>query len=386
MDEKRARRLLDDQLRSQGQSHATDEEWLEVRSFPSIEAMEFSPTAEEDIALEAANLVSFQRWTAASERRASPRRSAKRRSDGQAPEWWAMESRRRLEKFKEERVWMRIDAGLFDAAWMDLDQGMREDSGPYDVSEATRILSTNALLGLRVPPPDDALEGRDPYRPLNSVAEIGPLVRHLIRRQQEHFRLLEGPKWQVSPYIVPLEEHEAIIELPAESWTEDRRMERELFLPAGFAAVGEPGPSLDRLHLRSTWLAEALGIGQADCLVWGLTDLPFTIPWMPTTLLRVWDEWSIVTMQVNSMSSTAPEVARAYTAARRQSEGQSALGRAPRPWTAFMVTFVRARLREAPQESWDERFRAFASAHPDQPYKSMRTFRQAFYDQEKKRS
>ena len=54
------------------------------------------------------------------------------------------------------------------------------------------------------------------------------------------------------------------------------------------------------------------------------------------------------------------------------------------PLARLTVAFVQARLSEAPEETWTARFEAFKAAYPDQTYRSMRTFRQAYYDQQKK--
>lgn len=368
MDERLARNLFDERLKEEGQRHATEGEWNGVFSLPSIQAAaEFSPTPEEDFADEAANVICLMREVAASNPR-PPRGSVTRRGDPLSPpEWWEMESQRRLGMFCEQRVWMRVDAGLFDAP--------KDDKYP------------GALYALRVSAPDDAVEGKGPFAPLGSVAEIAPLVRGMIRRQHERFRsFAKEPPWGWDPD--DFLEYEAEMEFPAETWEHDRRTEHEFFLPAGFAAVsggvGEDWAALDRLHLRSTWIARELGISQAECLVWGLTGRPFAIPWMPTVSRSgPWGDWPTLTIQVNSVSATAQDVAIAYTRARGDSNGQNATHRAPGPWPAFMTAFVQARLREAPDEAWEERFRAFARAFPDQPYASMRTFRQTYYKQMK---
>ena len=116
-----------------------------VRTHPRVQPLVDGPTPDEDVAAEAAIIVSDGRWMAR-------RHSVTRRADPLVPPpWWEMESRRRLAKFRMERVWMRVDAGLFDAP-----VGGRND----------------VLFGLRLDAPDDAVEGRAPYTPLSSFTEI----------------------------------------------------------------------------------------------------------------------------------------------------------------------------------------------------------------------
>jgi hypothetical protein len=264
------------------------------------------------------------------------------------PAWWETESQRRLRQFRTERAYMRVDAGLFD--------------GP----------AGDILFGLRLDAPGDTVEGGES---LGSVAEIAPLVRNMIERQRERYEsLMKQPR--PGSHSDEILAHHLVIEFPAETWEQDRRTEHRLFLPGVSKAMGLSliGPSLDRLHSRSVLLAQRLGINQAECLVWGLTDFAFTIPWLATTVRSgPWGESSSVTIQVNSTNATAPEVAKAYTLARAH--------RSTRPWPALVVAFLEQVMSD---KTWDEKFRAFASAYPDQKYKSMQTFRQAYYDQKKK--
>ena len=371
MDEKLARRLADEYLRSEGL--ATDEEWRAVRSYPPVQELAEGPTPEEDVALEAANHIRSWRWREAGGRR-RPAQSIPRRSNPLSPpDWWRTESQRRLAAFLEQRVFMRVDAGLF--------------VGSKDIPNSRYW---GLRLGAAVSLPDEPDLGsivevipitRGPQPALRSVAEITPFIHAMIRQQHKRFRELHGdeePEWGWDPD--DFLEYSNEIEFPAESWEQDGRTERVYFLPAGFEAMGlsHREPSLDRLHWRSMWIARELGITQAECLVWGLTDLPFTLPWMPTTVRDLGlgsESWSTIAIQVQSLRATAQEVAAAYVKTRGTP--------APRPWPALVVAFVESRSREARRETWGDKFAAFAATYPDQKYKSMRTFRQAYYAQKK---
>lgn len=361
----RARELVDESLARSGQPPATGGEWELLASDPELRARnEYGTTPEEDWATEAAVALRFSR------RRLQHRPSKTRRQPtGQRydplspPEWWEAESQRRLALYREERILMRVDAGICTVP----------EPGP----EERR--TWHAMFGL---PSPDAEAGVGPYVGLGSAAEVKPLLEKLRGDHYDAYlpKLEEPPwGWDADDFM----DYEDAIEVPAETWERDRQVDRIWYVPAAMMAVRSAGPSLDRLHFRSRSIAADLGISQAECLVWGLTDLPFTIPWMPVLIDRreewSYGDWTSATIQVNSMSATAHAVSKAFRVARDGS--QDGVRRAPRPWPALVFAFVQQHL----DESWDERFATFRRVHPDQQYKGMASFRAAYYQQRQKK-
>jgi hypothetical protein len=340
MDEDEARRLADKHLRDEAQPRATNEEWREARRFPDVVALAEGSTPEEDVAADVAKLIRFWRMKNGGDPSAS-RRSVTRRSDPLSPPvWWEAESQQRLEAFAVDRFRAQRAAGVFKL-------GSREGS----------MSRSNA----------DAPAWLFPHTGLADVSEVGPLVLGLAEEQSVRLgpavdEYISGGWWQ----------YEELVEFPTATWEDDRRVEYTSFIPEGRYQT----PSIEHLHRETRWLAESLDISQAEALVWALVDKPFVLPWVPVKVSRrPWapQPWETVTIQVNSTNATAQEVARAYTLAREQ--------RPTRPWPALVVAFVE---RDAPKETWDERFRAFSSTYPDQKYRSLRTFRQAYYTQKNK--
>lgn len=364
MDWKRARRLLDETLVRQGLRRSTDAEWHQVRSNRRVqEIADFAATPEEDVAEEAAFLISFTQGLERKDRGRARHEVTAYVDPLSPPDWWEAESQRRLHALRDEREMLCLGAGLVEPSVDEVNQ------------RGAHILRLPAMA------------------PLRSVAEVAPLIHRMIQRQFKWF-------FSLNPGAKMLPDEEAgldlldfyrdewdVIEYPSESWEQDGRTERTRFPPVGLAAAKETPPDLDRLHRRSLRTAQVLGITQAECLAWALTDCPFTIPWMPTTVGGEWTwdgEWSTVTIQVNSMSATAKAVAKAFTLARGAAAGPNARRRAPRPWPATTHAFVKARQREIPDETWEQRFHAFAEAYRDHPYKTKRTFQMAYYEQQKR--
>jgi hypothetical protein len=360
VDEAKARAILDDTLTRLGHLPTESGEWAAVLVDPTLrERADYSETPEDDFAGDAVALVLYGRRLRGGEGRGERRRTTTSRIDPLSPpEWWEAESRRRLQEFEVQRFWMRVDAGLF---------SLPEDAYKGD----WRIIYRLAV-------PRGAVSGEPPYRGLSSAAEVAPLIQEMIHRQHQWFKeSVEEPPWGWDPDDLL---HWGVeIEFPAESWEQDRRADSSFFIPAGFAAVRSSRAVLDRLHYESKWYAGVLGISQAECLAWALTDVPYTLPWMPVVLRSDWRaDWPSVTIQVNSLSATAQSVARAYALSRGSGGGRKAARRAPRPWPALVVAFREQRLKDAPRERWRESFEAFAELYPDHPYSGARTFAEAY--------
>lgn len=343
MDEAKARTIIDDTLTRLGRLPSEPGEWAAVLVDPTLrERAGYSATPEEDFAGDAVAFIMYGRRLRGGEGSGERRSTITRRVDPLIPpDWWEAESQRRLYALREERVSLRLAAGLLDQL------------------------------------------------PLGSVAEIAPLVESLARRQRDWFMtsIRSDQSWFSVLHSgeaggdIPGHEDWDEIEYPSESWEQDGEEEVLIYPPGAMAVSEETPPSLGRLHRRTRRVAEALGITQADCLVWGLTDYPFTIPWMPLAVRRERTrdgDWSTVSIQVNSVSTTAQAVAKAYTLARGHDDGRKTAQRAPRPWPALVVAFVQQRQKVAPGETWQERFEAFTKTHPDHPYKTVRTFAEAY--------
>jgi hypothetical protein len=360
VDRRAARRLLDEQLVASGQTRASDEEFRRALTDPDIlDTLAFATTPEADFATEAARAIRFHRHlVTGAGRRARRRRTSESSNRLAPPAWWEAESQRRLRVFRVERVQMRVDAGLF-------------------------RLPAFQLYEHRISTLPDALEGRGDYPGLQSVSEVAPLILGLIQKQREWFRaVVPEPEcgWDPDDFV----DWEEEIEFPAPSWEQDRRCQREFFLPAGFHAVGHSGPSLDRLHLTSRWVADELGISQAEVLVWALADVPFSIPWLPVRIDHhdnLEGPWTTMTILASSPSATSRQVAAAFKSAR----DKEAPLRASRPWPQLVATFVSDPHSGAAGLTWQGRYEKFKEIHPQQPYRSMRSFREAFYEQSRKR-
>jgi hypothetical protein len=118
--------------------------------------------------------------------------------------------------------------------------------------------------------------------------------------------------------------------------------------------------------------------------VWGLTDVPFTIPWVGVSVSRhLWANapWDSITLRVGSSAAVTKDIVRAYQLACGRGWTESGQKtRAPRgPWRMRVVAFVDRQRGLNPKATWGDIFDAFVTEWPDQPYGSMRSFRQAFY-------
>lgn len=323
-----------------------------------------SPTAEEDLAADAVPFVFALRESGTDAGDAPRHKRTTRHTQPLAqPDWWEAESRRRLAAFSRKRDSMRYVLHALDVRFPEQDYRTQE-----------------VPLGLYIDLPG-----------LETVAEIAPLLRRLIQRQFKWWRETYGtdaidPEDGVT--VLDLHRNEwDVIEYPAETWEQDRRTERVPFPPVGMiTASRDMEPDLDMLHRQSLRLADNLGLTQPECIAWGLSDVPFTIPWLAAATGHEWTwegEWTTVTLRINAESTTAHDVAKAYTSARGPIGPHVPRRRAPRPGPQCVVAFVDKRKRERPGETWPELFAAFRSEHPEYHYGSYRTFADAYRNKAK---
>jgi hypothetical protein len=375
VDEGEARRQLNEQLLTRGDRRASSKEFSKALTDLDIrERWETSPTPENDFAHEAARAIRYHR------RLTGDTRSRRRRLNQSEvktplsnPEWWEAESHRRLELLAHERALMRQDAGLF-------------------VMPPPRNLGRPMTWDEMFMPQGEVLAGTGAYAGLKSVAEIEPLVeRLLVKHNTTVWDIFEETKDPDYPFLdmEDIFDDELLIEYPARDWTpEHPHVKAGYFLSLGFTAYKPVKGCLSRLRGRSLWVAFMVGISQAEALVWGLTDVPPTTPWISVSVDRhSWAEkpWSSATIQVASLSASARDVAHAYQlACRERDEKSGQRRRAPRPWPGLVDAFIVRERDLTPNITWAALFAAFAVEHPDHPYTSMRSFRQAFYAQRKK--
>lgn len=385
MDEVLARQLLDHLLEQTGYARVSDAEFSKALTDPDLKATcDVSPTPEDDFAQEAARAVRFARRLGGEVSQASrrPQRRAgapdRMMSPIAAPSWWEAESTRRLNEFLRERAMMRQDAGLFRLIpWY-------EESGEEE--QAPRPHDWRELFG---EPSDEALAGTGRFAGLKFVSQIEPLIERLVMEHNvEVVRILKESRDPDRDYpdIDPDDfvDDDVWMEYPARDWTPaNPRAESGCFVPLGFTEGWRLKTSIQRVHNRSIWIASQAGISQAEALVWGLTDVPFVIPWISIAVEpHLWadEPWQSVTLRVGSAATTAKDVARAYQLAVRGQASQGGRVRAPRgPWRDRTVAFVNRRRRENRRATWDEMFDAFTVEYGEHPYGSMRSLQQAYY-------
>jgi hypothetical protein len=385
LDEVLARQLLDHLLEQTGYARVSDAEFSKALTDPDLKATcDVSPTPEDDFAQEAARAVRFARRLGGEVSQASrrPQRRAgapdRMMSPIAAPSWWEAESTRRLNEFLRERAMMRQDAGLFRLTpWH---EASSEDE------PAPRVDDVREMMG---EPSDEALAGTGRFAGLRQVSRIEPLIERLeLESHREVARIVRESRDPDVDYpdIDPDDflEDEVFIEYPAKDWTpENPRTKSGFFVALGFTEGRNLKTSIQRIHNRSLWIASQAGISQAEALVWGLTDVPFVIPWISIAVEpHLWanEPWQSVTLRVGSTATTAKDVARAYQLAVRGQASRGGRVRAPRgPWRDRTVAFVNRQRRENRRATWDEMFDAFTVEYGEHPYGSMRSLQQAYY-------